>query len=94
MKAEKTISGNGRKYTVKFRCSANEKKIIQNKAAYSGKNISEYCRGEALHGKIFAARKLTEKEQEYFTILKSYNRDWTLIANYIKHKNPELHRAI
>ncbi len=76
---------------IKFRCSGGEKTIIRRQAAASGKKLSEYCRGQALHGKIFATRRLTPEERQY---LKDQNLGFARISNFLKHRDPELYRAV
>ena len=66
MKPKKKTATVARSVLLKFRCTEGEKKIIRRQAAASGKNLSEYCRGQALHGKIYAARRLTPEERQYF----------------------------
>lgn len=94
MKTRKRIAATNRTVVIKFRCSASEKTVIRNKARNSGKNLSEYCRGQALHGKIYANRPLTPSEQEYFAALKDHNLGLARIGNYMKYRNPELCQAI
>ena len=47
---------------IKFRCSSAEKQIISALARKAGRTLSEYCREQALHGKILAVPKLTPEE--------------------------------
>lgn len=79
---------------IKFRCLAGEKKIIRQQAAACSKTLSEYCRAQALHGKIYATRRLTPEERQYFVTLKDQNLGFARISNYIKNRDPELHRAV
>ena len=79
---------------LKFRCSEGEKKIIHRQAAASGKNLSEFCRGQALHGKIFATRRLTPEERQYFITLKDQNLGLVRISNLIRNRDPALYRAV
>lgn len=60
---------------VKFRCSASEKKVIRALSDKTGFNMSEYCRQQALSGKVYAVPKLTAQEQEYFKILKTERKN-------------------
>lgn len=39
---------------IKFRCSNAEKNTIKKRAVKSGKTVSEFCRIQALNGKIIA----------------------------------------
>ena len=94
MKTRKHNTAVSRSAVIKFRCSVGEKKIIGQQAAASGKNLSEFCRGQALHGKIYAARKLSSEEKQYFILLKSHNLGFTRITNLIKARDPELYREI
>ena len=94
MKTRKNNSTVSRSAVIKFRCSVGEKTIIQRQAAASGKKLSEYCRGQALHGKIFATRRLTPEERQYFVTLKDQNLGFARIGNYLKNRDPELHRAV
>lgn len=94
MKTRKSSTAISRNAVIKFRCSVGEKKIIRQQAAASGKNLSEFCRGQALHGKIYAARKLSSEEKQYFILLKSHNLGFTRITNLIKARDPELYREI
>ena len=83
-----------RSVLLKFRCTEGEKKIIRRQAAASGKNLSEYCRGQALYGKIYAARRLTPEERQYFITLKDQNLGFARISNLIRNRVPALYRAI
>lgn len=94
MKTRKHNTAVSRTAVIKFRCSVGEKKIIRQQAAACGKNISEYCRGQTVHGKIYAARRLTPEERQYFICLKDHNLGFTRISNLMKNRNPELYRAI
>lgn len=94
MKTRKKNTVISRSAIIKFRCSVGEKTIIGRQAAASGKKLSEYCRGQALHGKIYATRRLTPEERQYFVTLKDQNLSFARISNYIKNRDPELHRAV
>ena len=83
-----------RSVLLKFRCTEGEKKIIRRQPAASGKNLSEYCRGQALYGKIYAARRLTPEERQYFITLKDQNLGFARISNLIRNRDPALYRAI
>lgn len=94
MKTRKHNTAVSRTAVIKFRCSVGEKKIIGQQDAASGKNLSEFCREQALHGKIYAARKHSSEEKQYFILLKSHNLGFTRITNLIKARDPELYREI
>ena len=94
MKTRKHNTAVFRTAVIKFRCSIGEKRIIGQQAAASGKNLSEFCRGQALHGKIYAARRLTPEERQYFISLKDHNLGFTRISNLLKNRDPELCREI
>ena len=55
-----------------------------------GLKISEYCRSQAMTGKVYAIPKLTEDEKEYFHLLKIYCVNFNRIANLIRDKDPHL----
>lgn len=94
MKPRKKTAAVTRNVLLKFRCSEGEKRIIRQQAIASGKNLSEYCRGQVLHGKIYAIRKLTPEERQYFITLKEQNLGLARISNLIKNRDPALYRAI
>ncbi|WP_417153168.1 plasmid mobilization protein [Rikenella microfusus] len=73
---------------VKFRCSAEERHTIASRAGKAGVTLSEYCRRQALCGKIIAPPRLTTEEQEYFRMLQTHNSFMTRLANLFKHKDP------
>ncbi len=79
---------------IKFRCSSAEKQIISALARKAGRKVSEYCREQALHGKILANPKLTPEEQKFFRALTLHNASFARIANLIKNRDPQLHHAI
>ena len=83
-----------RSVLLKFRCTEGEKKIIRRQAAASGTNLSEYCRGQALYGKIYAARRLTPEERQYFITLKDQYLGVARISYLIRYRDPALYRAI
>ena len=88
MKTRKNNSSIFRSAIIKFRCSVGEKTIIRRQAAASGKTLSEYCRGQALHGKIYATRRLTPEERQYFITLKDQNLGLARICNLIRNRSP------
>ncbi|WP_298033292.1 hypothetical protein [uncultured Alistipes sp.] len=94
MKTRQNSNTVSRSAIIKFRCSRSEKTIIRRQAAASGKKLSEYCRGQALHGKIFATRRLTSEERQYFVTLKDQNLGFARISNLVKNRDPELYHAI
>lgn len=94
MKIKKKTAAVVRDAVLKFRCTESEKKLIRRQAAASGKTLSEYCRGQALHGKIYATRRLTPEERQYFITLKDQNLGFARISNLVKNRDPELHRAV
>lgn len=94
MKTRKNNSSIFRSAIIKFRCSVGEKTIIRRQAAASGKTLSEYCRGQALHGKIYATRRLTPEERQYFITLKDQNLGLARISNLIRNRDPALYRAV
>lgn len=94
MKPRKKTAAVTRSILLKFRCTEGEKKIIRRQATASGKNLSEYCRGQALHGKIYATRRLTPEERQYFITLKDQNLGFARISNLVKKHDPELYRAV
>lgn len=94
MKIKKKTATVVRDAVLKFRCTESEKKLIRRQAAASGKTLSEYCRGQALHGKIYATRRLTPEERQYFITLKDQNLGFARISNLVKNRDPELHRAV
>lgn len=78
---------------IKFRCAAEERHAILNRAEKAGVTLSEYCRRQAIHGKIVATPRLTPEEQEYFRRLKDFNNIMTRIANLCKYKDPAFNEA-
>mgnify|MGYP001117675662 CR=1 FL=1 len=94
MKTKKENTAVSRSAIIKFRCSVGEKNIIRRQAAAAGKKLSEYCRGQVLHGKIYAARRLTPEERQYFITLKDQNLGFARISNLIRNRDPALYRAI
>ncbi len=75
---------------IKFRCSSAEKQIISALARKAGRTLSEYCREQALHGKILAVPKLTPEEQKFFRALILHNANFTRIANLVRNRDPQL----
>ncbi len=75
---------------ITFRCTASEKKIIYTLAEKCGMKVSEYCRRQAKHGKVFAIPKLNSNEIEYMRTLKTYSSHFNRISNLIKEFDPSL----
>ena len=73
-----------------LRCSIGEKKIISELAKKCGLTLSEYCRGQALHGEIKAIPPLSQEEIEYFHLLKTYCTHFNRISSLIRKKDPGL----
>lgn len=94
MKIKKKTAAVVRDAVLKFRCTESEKKLIRRQAAASGKTLSEYCRGQALHGEIYATRRLTSEERQYFITLKDQNLGLARISNLIRNRDPALCRAV
>lgn len=68
--------------------------MIEGKAKRAGVTVSEYCRHQALSGRILAAPKLTQREVEFFRTLKEHNHGFVRITNLIRDRNPRLTAAI
>lgn len=79
---------------IKFRCTLEEKGAIQKQAVKMRRSLSQYCREQALAGKVFQAPKLTAAEEEYFKNLHIFHSNFVRLSNYIKYKNPELENEI
>lgn len=78
---------------VKFRCSAEERRTIASRAEKAGVTLSEYCRRQALCGRIIATPRLTAEEQGYFRMLQTHNSFMTRLANLFTHKDPVFNQA-
>ncbi|MDR0575716.1 MAG: hypothetical protein LBG96_17135 [Tannerella sp.] len=55
-----------------------------------GMSLSEYCRRQAMYGKVTAIPKLSSSEIEYFHVLKASSVNFNRIANLIRQKDPML----
>lgn len=73
-----------------LRCTVGEKKFIRQLATKCGLTISEYCRGQALHGEVKALPPLSQDEIDYFHLLKTYCTHFNRISNLIRKKEPGL----
>lgn len=94
MKTKHKTAAISRTAIIKFRCLVGEKKMIKQQATACSKTISEYCRGQALHGKVYAPRRLTPEERQYFITLKDQNLGLARIRNLIRNRDPALYRAV
>lgn len=81
-----------KKKRIELRLSSLEKAIIEKKAENSGLSVSEYCRRSTLNQKIDS--KLTNEELEIYKELHEYRRNFTLISNMFKVKDPDLAKAV
>ena len=81
-----------KKKRIELRLSSLEKAIIEKKAENSGLSVSEYCRRSALNQKI--DYKLTNEELEVYKGLHEYKRNFTLIKNMFKERNPDLVQVV
>jgi len=81
-----------KKKRIELRLSSLEKAIIEKKAESSGLSVSEYCRRSALNQEI--DYKLSSEELEVYKELHEYRRNFTLISNMFKEKNPDLAKAV
>jgi hypothetical protein len=77
-----------KKEFVQFRCSIYEKKLLRVKAKKSGLSISEYCRRAAFDDRII--ERLTLKQIEMYQMLVKYQRNFKLIGNMFRKRNPKL----
>ena len=73
---------------IQLRCTVYEKKLIKVKAKRYGLSMSEYCRRAALNAKI--RERLTEEQLEAYRTLVRYNRNFVLIGNMFRKRNPGL----
>ena len=81
-----------KKKRIELRVSNLEKAIIEKKAESSGLSVSEYCRRSALNQEI--DYKLTSEELEVYKELHEYRRNFTLISNMFKVKDPDLAKTV
>lgn len=77
-----------KKEKIEFRVSNLDKAIIEKKAEHSGLSVSEYVRRSALNQKIDC--KFTDRELEVYQDLHQFRRNFVLISNMFKIKDPEL----
>lgn len=77
-----------KKQKIEFRVSSLDKAIIEKKAEHSGLSVSEYVRRSALNQKI--DYKFTDRELEAYQDLHQFRRNFVLIRNMFKVKDPEL----
>ena len=80
--------GNMKKEFVQFRCSVYEKKLLKVKARKSGLSISEYCRRAAFDDRII--ERMTDEQIESYKMLVKYQRNFKLITNMFRKRNPKL----
>ena len=76
----------------KFRCSIYEKKLLKIKAKKAGLSLSEFCFRAAFDKEITA--RLTEDEIEAYKTLSNYSRNFTLIGNMYRKRNPQLTKEV
>jgi len=81
-------------YIIKFRCSQEEKLSILKKAQKAGINTSEYCRLQALNGIVNSRPELSLQEIGFFEALVFHNKNFSLISNLLKNKDPHFVKAI
>lgn len=79
---------------IKFRCSQSEKERIKGMAKRSGTSVSEYCRQQAIYGRILATPRLSSDEILYFRTLKEHNNALARLSNIIRSRDPSLCLAI
>ena len=77
---------------IKFRCTALEKAIIEDKAENSGHSISAYCRHSALNKNI--GFKLTPEELRAYEMLVEYHNNFARITNVFKEKDSNFVREM
>ena len=76
----------------RFRCSIYERKLLKLRAKKAGLSLSEFC-FRAVFNKQITAR-LTEEEIEAYKALSNYSRNFTLIGNMFKKRNPQLSEEV
>ena len=81
-----------KKEIIKFRGAAEERRPISGHAQRAGVTLPEYCRRQALYGKIIATPRLTAEEQEYFRMLQTHNSFMTRLANLFTYKDPAFNK--
>ena len=77
-----------KKEFVQFRCSVYEKKLLKVKARKSGLSLSEYCRRAAFEDRI--VERMTDEQIEAYKLLVKYQRNFKLITNMFRKRNPRL----
>ncbi|MDO6470250.1 mobilization protein MbpA [Maribacter sp. 1_MG-2023] len=76
----------------KFRCTIYEKKLLKIKAKKSGLSLSEFCFRAAFNKEITA--RLTEEEIEAYKTISTFSRNFTLIGNMFRKRNPQLSHEV
>lgn len=79
---------------IKFRCSIEDKNIIQARAKSAGYGLSEYCRRQSLTGEIKQKPELSDEDKLYLRYLINHNSNFIKISNFIKYQDPNLCREI
>jgi len=79
---------------IKFRCTCEEKMAIFHRARKAGYSMSEFCRQQAISGKVHEVPKLSEQMILYFRYLIHCKTSLARISNYMKNKSPELSEEI
>lgn len=79
---------------IKFRCSAEDKASIETRAKITNKTLSEYCREQALHGKIKQRPALSHTELCYFREVQILNTNFARLSNLVKYQDPALYQEI
>lgn len=77
-----------RKKRIEIRLSTLEKAIINKQAAHAGLSVSEYIRRAALRQRI--SYKLTDEELNIYKDLHTYKRNFELISNMYKNRDPNI----
>lgn len=71
---------------IKYRVSTEEKNEIKSKAESTGLSVSEYCRSVALS--YLVKSKLSRKELIVYKMLHQFYRNFNLLSNLIKRRDP------
>ena len=77
-----------KKHRIEFRVGSLDKAIIEKKAKKAGLSISEFCRRSVLDQKV--DYKLTSEELQIYQELHEFRRNFVLISNMFKVKDPLL----
>lgn len=77
-----------KKKRIEIRLSSLEKAIISKQAAHAGLSVSEYIRRAALRQRI--SYKLSEEELKQYKELHKYKRNFELISNMYKNRDPHI----